>query len=177
MPLPEFEPRWPTRREALLPETRILPSINPLDPWIKRVFCITKKTQYIVTRDYFTFVPKYNIWIFIPKNFVYDLASVPRPLTLFFSPSGPWAYGSGPHDFGYRFGGLIISPAPSVPYSFVEMDKSEVDDIFLILSDKSNNLPVLNRLATATLRTLGTINYDPRDMASVDWSRPVMRGV
>ena len=44
-----------------------------------------------------------------PKGFETDLASIPGPLWALpgFSPVGPLAYGSVPHDFGYQYGYLL----------------------------------------------------------------------
>jgi hypothetical protein len=168
-------PCWPDKTSCRLPCVEPLPLINPNDSWIKRVFSLVKRTEFIITQDYVTHLPHIEAWCFIPQNFVYDFASVPRPFTLLFQPSGPWAYPAGPHDFGYRFGGLILSTGPGQPYQFVELDRSEIDLIFLFAADKANNLPRLNRVGYNALRLLGRFNHEPLEIGTVDWSSPVRR--
>jgi len=114
--LPDHVPLWPARTCCELPNVRPLPLVNPHAPWRKRVVACLSKTQYRFTSNYFTYSPGLGAWIFIPRNFVYDMASVPRPLSLLFMPSGVWAYPAGPHDFGYRFAGLFLSLGPGHPY-------------------------------------------------------------
>ncbi len=169
------KPLWPDKKSCRLPCVEPLPLVNPEDPWYKRVFSLIGRTEFMITQDYFTHLPVVEAWCFIPGNFVYDFASVPRPFTMFFQPSGPWGYPAGPHDFGYRFGGLLLSPGPDQPYEFFALSQYELDLIFLHAAHKANNLPRLNQAGYKALRVLGRFSYNPRPLAGVDWSTPVRK--
>lgn len=168
-------PIWPAKDVCRLPCVEPLPLVRPGDSWLKRVWSLTKRTEFMITQDYFTHLPNIEAWCFLPGNFVYDFASVPRPFTLFFQPSGPWGYPAGPHDFGYRFGGLLLSPYPDQPFEFFALSRYEIDVIFLHAAHKANNLPRLNHVGYKSLRALGGLSYDPRPLAGVDWSAPVRK--
>lgn len=170
---PDHRPVWPAKHDTELPTVRPLPLVDPHAPWWRRLLACLRRTQYRFVEDYFTWCPWLGAWIFIPKNFVYDMASVPRIGALLFSPSGIWAYPAGPHDFGYRFGGLYLSFALDKPYNFWPMTRRDIDRVFLDLADKATGLRTLNRSATATLRLLGSCNYQPRPLDGVDWTKPV----
>lgn len=170
-------PFWPDKGSARLPRVEPLPLVDPESSWLRRVWTwATKNPEYLIIYDYFTHVPyQEGFWAFVPENFVLDFASVPRPLTSLFAPTGIWAYPAVPHDFGYRFGGLIISLAPNQPYSFVDFTRKEIDAIFNLMADKANRLNVLNTVGSATLRVTGSIAYKPRSIVGVDWSQPVRK--
>jgi len=79
-----------------------------------------------LTKDYrIGYSYKYNL--VQPKDFITDLASVPRLLWAVpgFSPSGPLAYGAIPHDFGYQYGYLLTERIPGVVFNESSMSLYE----------------------------------------------------
>lgn len=167
-------PLWPDKEDCSLPIVQPLPLINRNDPWYHRLSqAMFRRPQYLVLEDYFTFVPSVNAWCFLPKNFIFDFASVPRPLTFMFEPAGFWAYPAGPHDFGYRFGGLMLSPGPHQEYSFIPLSRYQLDLVFKSMANKSNRLPGLNAIGTVALRVAGSLCHDPKPVGEVDWNQHV----
>lgn len=61
--------------------------------------------------------------ITVPKGFVTDLASVPRPIWNLWPPFGKWDRASVLHDYGYRHEGVYVGS------KFV-YSKSQVDGFF-----------------------------------------------
>lgn len=172
VPIPS-KPCWPALDDVSRPETKTMPLVDPGDtPWGQLKDWLFKKPLYIVTEEYFTYCPLLESWIFIPVNFVYDYASIPRFLTFILRPNGLLGYGAGPHDFGCRFGGMMISRNDEDPYHFHPMPKGLIDDVFGDLNNKSNKLKPINNLATWTVKRFGG-ELDPIDIETVDWSQPV----
>lgn len=172
VPVPK-EPLWPEMEDVTRPTTRTMPLVDPGDPFWKKIKdWLFKKPLYIITHDYFTYCPMLKAWIFIPENFVYDYASIPRFLTFVLRPNGILGYGAGPHDFGCRFAGMMISYGDKNPYTFTDFTKDEIDDVFGDLNNKSNGLKPINNLATWTVKAFGG-DLDPIDIDTVDWSEPV----
>lgn len=174
MPLPiPHTPHYPDKDSCELPIVQPLPLVNPHDGPLKKTWWwLVKRTEYQVRRDYFTHIPGYG-WTYIPKNFVFDFASVPKLLCGFLSPFGVFAYPAVPHDFMYRFGGLLLAEEEHSPFTFQEFSRQQADQIFNRTANKATNFKRLNWLATKILRLWGWINYQPRDIYRVDWSKPV----
>lgn len=168
-------PQWPGMESVDTPATRTMSLVDPSDtPWGQVWDWLSKKPLYIITDDYFTYCPLLEHWIFLPTNFVYDYASIPRFLTFILRPNGLLGYGAGPHDFGCRFGGMIMSSGPDEPYTFMPMDKPLVDDVFGDLNNKANKLKPINNFATWTVKTFGGKKHkNLMDINAVDWSKPV----
>lgn len=100
---------------------------------------------------------KYNC-VIIPKGFVFDFASIPRALWGIMSPTGILLSGSVPHDFGYRYKGLLIK-TPNQKIYFEEMKKSEIDDVFYTISKKVNDMTALPWIAEKMVNTFGWIAW------------------
>jgi len=130
------------------------------------------KPLFMVMEDFYIYVPCLVKWVFIPKNFVFDFASVPKALWFLFSPTGILAIGSLPHDFGFRFGGLMVSAGPEDPYKFVVMGQRAIDKVLESLTDKDANLPLVSKLVSWSLRIFA--KWKPIPMDDIDWSMPVM---
>ncbi len=167
-------PQWPDKDEANLPR-----HLNPLPLfakgtgfWKRLLLAPVIRRQYLHTEDYFTYIDHLDAWCCIPKNFVTDNASVPKALP-FVTPDGILEYGSHPHDFGYRFGGLFLSFAPGEEFRFTVLSKEELDVVFEKQNNKANGLPCLNKVARKALDLFGGPNFKPRPVTAVDWSKPV----
>ncbi len=168
------DPSWPDQDEINLPsKLNLLPVVNPKDPYMKRLLAfLFKRPEFMLTEDYFTYIHTIDAWVWCPKNFVFDFASVPKVLPLL-NPTGVLAYPAVPHDFIYRFGGLLVSYAPDTPYTFRELTRPQGDFIFKEQAQFANGLGILNTLATRSLTLFGGMNFKPRDVFNVDWSKPV----
>lgn len=152
------------------PETKALPIKNE---W--------KRREFIVTHDYHIYIPSLELWCRIPRNFVFDFASIPRVIPI--SPTGILAYGAVVHDFIYRFGKILVCDSKGGQYLPLIVSRKLGDQIFrelnLIASEfaeagKSRELKIEG--AYCALRWFGAVNYKCRPLDSVDWSQPVCAG-
>lgn len=166
-------PMWPEKNVIELPVVKGIPLINPSDRYLKRLWAfLTKRPKWIVHDHYFCYIDHFDAWMWIPPNFVYDFASVPKAIPLV-NPAGVFAYPALPHDCIYRFGCLMMSRGPGKQFVQIPIDREEGDKIFLDLAKKANGLGVLDNISTGMLRTFGGSNYKPRDIKEVDWNSPV----
>lgn len=168
-------PSWPDiNLEVEFPEVKQMSLVHKHDSTSKQIWdWLTKRSTYRITEDYFLPIPMMNVWCFIPENFVYDNASIPRVFGFLLRPDGILAYGALPHDFGYRFGGLMLSTGPDHPYTFTALSKSTIDDIFCDLNNKYQNLSYVNSVACWTVDKFAP--WHPMDIQNIDWSKPVSR--
>lgn len=141
--------------------------------YFRRLWAIFfERPKWRLTEDYYTYIDYFDQYTHIPANFVFDFASIPKIIPIL-SPAGAFAYPALPHDFIYRFGGLLLSPHADVPFEFVQISRKLGDIVFKTQAIKANNLKVLDAIATNLLRLFGKANYKPRNMFKEDWTKPV----
>ena len=137
------------------PIIRALPTIRE-ENFFKRLFSfLTYRRKWQIQVDYCLWVPSLASWIFLPKRFVFDGASAPKILNNLFSPMGMLLFGAGPHDFGYRYKGLIHIDAKGC-LRFVSYDQKELDNIFNHLCAYESGMKIAANIATGTLRVVGS---------------------
>lgn len=178
MPMPEFlDPKYPPINLVNEPVIQGVPLVDPNEGYFKQMahWFLFKRKRYLVKEDYFTYCPYLSAWIGIPKNTGYDGASVPRfPFGVFLRPNGILFYGSLPHDFGVRFGGMFLSQGVGKPYTFVSMSKEKIDFVFDNLNQKASKLRFVTGFCWWILTVIGD---GPTGMKveDQDWSQPVWR--
>lgn len=166
-------PLFPDKGVVKLPVVELIPFLDPKAKWYKRMWTFfTKRPKYIVYEDYFCWIPKADAWMWLPKNFVYDFASIPKMMPLI-TPMGIFAYPASPHDCIYRFRTLLLSKGPGEPFVPVFFTRREADLIFQHLANKASSMEILSFIATGMLRVFGGMNYKTRSIMTVDWSKPV----
>lgn len=164
---------FPPKEEANLPVTMGLPMWPRGTSRAKVLFgSAFKRREYIVRVDYITHVPCLEKYCLVPSYFVSDLASIPKVIPLC-SHDGLLYPGSIPHDFGYRFKGLLLSEGPGNDFYFTALTQECCDRVFTSLNDKANNLPKFNKAVERLLNVFGDSSYGQRDIAEVDWTIPV----
>jgi len=147
------------------PIVQALPTEIEKNP-IKRLFkFMTYRRKWKIQEDYCLWVPSLAVWIFIPQFFVFDGASVPKILNNLYSPTGMLLLGAAPHDFGYRYEGLM-----QVDYrgciNFVPYTKKELDDIFDSLCAYESGMPKASKVATVTLSAVGFLGWNENRKAN-----------
>lgn len=166
-------PLWPDKNGIDFPTVKRLQHVNPNDGYFKRVWTmLTKRPKYIIREDYFCWIPQADAWMWLPKNFVYDFASIPRIMPII-TPMGIFAYPASPHDCIYRFRTLLLSKGPGEKFVPVFFTRKEADLIFQHLANKASSMEILSFIATGMLRVFGGVNYKTRNILHVDWSKPV----
>ncbi len=75
----------------------------------KTVSFLTFTREYIIReKEYFMWSETLQAFIYIPFEFWWDAASVPKMLSFIFRAMGVLGLGAIPHDFGYRYAGFLI---------------------------------------------------------------------
>jgi hypothetical protein len=83
-----------------------------------------------------------------------DGASVPKMLSSLYSSTGVLFYGSLPHDFAFRYSGLLlVNPDRTLYYK--ELSKSLADEIFNNLCKEESGMSVASRIAKFALTLFG----------------------
>ncbi len=119
---------------------------------------ITSVRQWRVIENWEYKLPD-NTVIVIPKEFIFDGASIPRPLWGILSPIGLLLIPGLIHDFGYRYDYLwAIKTKDSKKYAY-KFGKGEGqkhwDKIFLEVGVEVNGMILIDTIAWITLATLG----------------------
>lgn len=99
-----------------------------------------------------------NISIFIPREFKMDFASIPRPLWGILAPTGPLLVGSCFHDFGYRYGGILIIFKNEM--IFERLSKSEIDLLFKLITQKVNEITGFATIAETAVKVFGFMAWN-----------------
>ncbi|MCP3683311.1 MAG: hypothetical protein GY861_11535 [bacterium] len=142
----------PLTKEPHFPIIRAV--LNPIKGWRKLFSIFTYSRKWEVMEDYFLWSDSLQRYIFIPKGFIYDAASVLKLLKSIYSGVGILFMGSGPHDFGYRYNGLL-TVNKKFEVIFLPCTKFELDKIFNGLCIEENKLPIGTSLATGMLLIAG----------------------
>ncbi|MBE9487239.1 MAG: DUF1353 domain-containing protein [Chloroflexi bacterium] len=98
--------------------------------------------------------------IIIPKSFIFDGASIPRPLWGILSPTGLLLIPGLIHDFGYRFDYLWALDSEGCVYKDHENAGQEYwDKLFYDVGEKVNGMKVINVLAWVALALMGRLAW------------------
>ncbi len=94
--------------------------------------------------------------IIIPKGFIFDGASIPRPLWGVLSPIGLLLIPGLIHDFGYRYDYLWARDADEILYKYGKGRGQHFwDTIFRSVGKEVNGMAVIDTIAWATLALAG----------------------
>jgi hypothetical protein len=142
-----------------LPITRGIIETKRLS-FFKRVLrFFTFVRRFEIMKDYLLWYEDLKMYILLPASFIYDGASVPKILGTIYSSVGVLYVGSGPHDLGYRYGGLFLVDPESGEVSFKEMSKRELDLIFDNLCAEETGMRIASGLARNTLSFFGLFTW------------------
>ncbi len=124
----------------------------------KRFMSYRRKWQ--VKEDYIIWSPFLKHYVFIPKNFVFDGASVPKMLNSVYAPNGVLLLGACPHDFGYRYAGLVlVYPVVNLLF-FKPLTKKELDAVFQDFCAMESGMQQASSVATFGLRVAGFTGWN-----------------
>lgn len=108
-----------------------------------------------VQEDYICWCESLKQWIFLPKRFQFDAASVPKILNSLYQTTGMLLYGSGPHDFGYRYEVLIHVDEDTGELFIRNYSRWELDNIFKCLCEAESGLSKTSWIASFILKGVG----------------------
>ncbi|MCP4366793.1 MAG: DUF1353 domain-containing protein [Deltaproteobacteria bacterium] len=146
------------KSDLCFPIVQAVPIKQEKNPFKRFFKFITFRRQWKIREDYCLWVPSICTWIFIPQYFVFDGASVPKILNSIYSPTGMLLLGAAPHDFGYRYEGLLQVDYRGCIY-FVSYTKKELDDIFDHICAYESGMNKASKVATVTLGTVGFLGW------------------
>lgn len=142
------------------------PKIQPLPLNRKKSFFgrikdfFTLRREFIILEDYYVWSEYLKSFIFIPKNFIFDGASVPKALNSLYNPMGMLLYGAGPHDFGYRYKGLILVNESLNINFFWKFSKTQLDKVFNDLCELESGMKKASSVATFALTLFGFTGWN-----------------
>lgn len=122
------------------------PKIQPIKmetrdlPWYKRTWTwLVSSRQYILLEEYRLFLPQYGVIFIIPKEFIFDDASIPKIFRPLLSPMGILLIPALIHDFAYKYKGyLFINSKGEIKYE--EKDKMTIDNRFFDMINFVNGM-------------------------------------
>ena len=136
-----------------MPKYRPVPIPTKDKPWYKQAWIMLTVTRQIeLTEDYRIYVPSLGCIILIPKGFICDLASVPRPLWVVIPPDGILMIGGIVHDFYYKYHCLFESHHMIICEG---NGKTFGDKLFKEVNVLVNDMPIISSITTATLIGFG----------------------
>ncbi|MBU8911951.1 MAG: DUF1353 domain-containing protein [Desulfobacterales bacterium] len=145
----------------LLQKTPTFPVIRPIPKpqpkgWLARFArFLTYRREFLVLQPWVTWSEYIREYIYIPTGFVSDGASVPKMLNSLYGQTGVLLHGAFPHDFGYKYAGLILIDQETLHIYFQPYTKKELDRIFKASCAAESGLPVSSGIATAALKLFG----------------------
>lgn len=150
---------------GLLTKDIRFPIIQPIaEDHPKNIFSRAKK--FLTYRRRFSICAPAVIWsdyikeyIYLPKTFIFDGASVPKALNNFYGPTGILLYGAPPHDFGYRYAGLLLVDQDTLEVFFEPYSKTTLDKIFKQHCTAENGLPKASFVARLGLKIGGWVSW------------------
>ena len=154
-----------------------MPSLKPIslicnsDNRLKQLwFWITATRKWKFDEDYVIYYRKQNKYIYIPKTFVIDGASVPKIFYNIYNPVGILLLGALPHDFGYKYNGLLVLDINTTQLHLEVYSKDELDKIFEEINIQFNNLPHITYYASLTLKLFGFFAWNNHRKTDIHFS-------
>ena len=139
--------------------------------WRKIANFMTYRRKFKVREDYILWIPSLARYIFVPRYFIYDGASVPKVLNGLFNPTGMLLLGALPHDFGYRYQGLFFVNPDTREIQFGAFSKKQLDQIFKDLCTYESGMKVASGAATMTLSVFGFMGWGQNRKANCNLSK------
>lgn len=174
-----------------MPVTRNIPiDVLHAGSWFQKMYLWrTSIPNELLMEDFYQLLPKsvnkvfgfsdtISLCCFIPKNFLFNGASIPRVLASIYLPNCILYLGAFLHDFMYSYAGLLVFTEEMEEMIFVPCNRSGADYIFNEVNEVANDFTTGTYPAYATLKVAGdpTWNkcrkkyYLPRDF-------PVLREI
>ena len=128
-------------------------------PWYRRAFKAFAPRKWELIEDYTYTSTTLRHSILVPAPFIFDGASVPRPLWPFLDPTGLLFIGALVHDFGYRYRGLLLRTRATLPWQFERLSRPEIDETMRTIVVEVNDMSVMAGIANAAVRVGGWLAW------------------
>lgn len=146
-------------KEIDFPSVKAIPEEKIKSFWKRFKTFLVYRRKWLVTEDYIIWSEVLQEFIFIPEGFLFDAASVPKPLYSVLSPTGLLLLGACPHDFGYVYNGLIIVDKKIGRLEFKPQDKKTMDNVFRDLCERENGFAIATSVAKIAVHFGGVGNF------------------
>jgi hypothetical protein len=110
--------------------------------------------KWLIYENYFLDIPGHPT-IFIPKNFIFDGASIPKIFRIFLSPVGVLLIPGLIHDYGYFYNTLYCMKNGRVQPYMSGAGKASFDKLFLEVANEVNGLTKINKSAYLAVKYFG----------------------
>ena len=145
-------------KKLFFPTVRAIPSKTNLSILQKINKFLTDRREWEVREDYVIWCDYLQKYIFVPKGFIFDAASIPKIFHSILGSVGILLLGSCPHDEGYRYGGFVhVNPDGTL--FFKEYPKKEIDNVFVSLCQKESSLGAVVKIAKLIFILFGSIAW------------------
>jgi len=143
-----------------MPALRPLPIKTKDFPWYKRIYkWIRSNRKWEIVEDWEFTLPN-GVKITIPAGFVFDGASIPRPLWGVLSPVGILLIPGLPHDYAYRYGFLWATTKAGSRYKYGNhFGQESWDELFFEISEQVNGMKAVSWAAWSMLWAFGCIAW------------------
>lgn len=138
-----------------MPIVRPVPIPTKGLPWYRRARQAFRPREWELVEDFAYTSTTLRHSILVPAPFIFDGASVPRPLWPFLDPTGLLFLGALVHDFGYRYRGLLLRTRPTLPWQFERLTRSEIDETMRVIVCEVNDMSGMAGIANAAVRVGG----------------------
>lgn len=146
-------------KEVIFPVVRAIPE-KRIFTFLQRLFrFLTYRRRWELMKDYAIWSETLKAFIIVPKTFIFDGASVPKLFHNLLGPTGLLLLGACPHDFGYRYGGLIVYYPNLRHVSFKLFMKHDLDKVLQELSARESSVPFTAWVAKIAVKMFGRRNY------------------
>ena len=150
-----------------MPSLKPIPLICNSDSRLKQLwFWITATRKWKFDEDYIIHYRKQNKYIYIPKGFRINGPSIPKIGYTIYNPVGILFLGSMPHDFGYKYNGLLVLDINTKQLHLEVYTKDELDIIFNDINIQFNNLPHITNCAYVALKLFGFFAWNKHRKAN-----------
>lgn len=157
----KFGPVLPGHKNTM-PKLIPMPIETKEKSFFKALWIWIKSTrEWKFESDWDFYCPDIDETVVIPKDFVFDGASVPKRLRAYLSPVGLLLVPGIVHDFGYRYDYVWIrNEDGSVKKAHEQAGRGHWDDWFFTIGNYVNGVFIINALATIALTLAGWLAWN-----------------
>jgi hypothetical protein len=139
---------------------QVLPVTRGLKPGQRLMAWLTRPVRWQTTETYSLYCQAWDCWLMVPPGFLFDGASIPKPLHNLIRPEGFLFVPGLFHDYAYRFAQVRVAPTAAGPYKRKRLSRPQADRLFLGLGLQVTGLKIIVSLAWAALRAAGWIAWN-----------------
>lgn len=150
-------------KQASFPIVRAVKESRTKGIWESLHRFFTYRRRWEVMVDYIIWSESMGVFIFIPKGFIFDGASIPKPLHGLMGPTGMLLLGAGPHDFGYQYKGLLTVESNTGQVDFTQYSKNAIDNMFKYLCRLESGFYSSAWIAKKVVEYFGDSHWDNND--------------